>query len=389
MKLIFRIAAVIILLGTTQLNAQQKSKQTQLMKTQLQPIEISSFELRLIMNEFFIHFSGVVEEGADSIRALAKDPRVKENALLWKMYAIPSAQRSIMVSDPFAAFTDAAVLSLQMLQFFETGEGQDLFGDWQFIAINKSRRLFEEMKRIGRGLSTDRDISHGKRLMENYARENPIRSLYFIRRSTLPLQAKLMQVEKIKLKALAENMSASFEELSTRLNLYTESLPKQIRWQSEYMIGQMASSPEIKERLDSLMIMTVVAQRMTVIAERMAIVAESAPSLVDDQRKAIMRDVGRERRIILDVLKSERIEISKELAQARDQLMDDIWNNVSLERLEAFEDAEGILVRSVELSFDKIDDLIVKIFKWILLSVGVLFVAALYRPPAIHSHQDP
>ena len=105
---------------------------------------------------------------------------------------------------------------------------------------------------------------------------NPLRSLYFTRRSTLPLQAKLMEVEKVKLKAIAENITASFEELATRLNLYTESLPKQVRWQSEYLIGQMASSPEIKGRLDSLMIMTAVAQRMAVVAERLAIVAESA-----------------------------------------------------------------------------------------------------------------
>ncbi|MCZ6899133.1 MAG: hypothetical protein O7F74_02740, partial [Bacteroidetes bacterium] len=51
------------------------------MKTQDQAIEMSSFELRLIMNEFFILFSGVVEESADSIQTLTQDPQGKTKFL--------------------------------------------------------------------------------------------------------------------------------------------------------------------------------------------------------------------------------------------------------------------------------------------------------------------
>ncbi len=372
MKSVYRIAVLVIMIGISSHSySQKKGKQTPLMKTLEQPIEISAFELRLNMNEFFILFSGVVEESADSIATSAQDPLIKQNALLWKMYAIPTAQRSVMVSDPFAAFTDAAALSIQMLRFFEEGKGQDLFGEWQFIAISASRKLWKEIKSIGTKLSYDRDITQGVELMENYSKNNPIRSLYFTRRSTLPLQAKFIEVEKVKLKALAENLTAGFEELSTRLNFYTEALPKQVRWQSEYMLGEILSNQNVQERIDSLM-------SLMSIAERLAVVAESTSNLVDMQREAVMDDIRKERIIILNTLHQERVDVSSDLGQARDQIMDDIWENISRERLAAFEDVEGILARAVELSFEKVDALTTKIFKLALLAFGLGFVAAAF-----------
>ena len=92
MKSVYQIAVFVIMIGiSSHSNSQKKGKQTQLMKTQEQPIEISAFELRMNMNEFFILFSGIVEESADSIATSAQDPVINQNALLWKMYAIPTA----------------------------------------------------------------------------------------------------------------------------------------------------------------------------------------------------------------------------------------------------------------------------------------------------------
>ena len=63
------------------------------------------------------------------------------------MNAIPACQRAAFQSDPLAGYLDVWVLCEQMLQYFERGEGRDLFGEWQPIAVGAARQLVEEIKR--------------------------------------------------------------------------------------------------------------------------------------------------------------------------------------------------------------------------------------------------
>jgi hypothetical protein len=109
--------------------------------------DVSSQELRLRATEYAAVFAQVVELSADSILGLAQQREVARNALVWKSYAVPAIYRSTTLPDPLAAWLDSRVLTLQMLEYFETGAGRDQFGELQAIAVEAARRLTEEFRR--------------------------------------------------------------------------------------------------------------------------------------------------------------------------------------------------------------------------------------------------
>ena len=56
-------------------------------------VNISAYELRIRLNSFANRFSGVVETSADEITEKCSDPQIQQNALLWKMSAIPPSRK--------------------------------------------------------------------------------------------------------------------------------------------------------------------------------------------------------------------------------------------------------------------------------------------------------
>ena len=87
-----------------------------------------------------------------------------------------------------------------------------------------------------------------------------------------------------------------------------------------------------------------------------------------------MGGVSKEREIVLEALRQERALISKDLGIARDETFEMIWREISRERAESFEEVEGIFARTVDLSFQRMDDLLVKIFMWVLGTLGLASV---------------
>jgi len=86
-------------------SCQTAPKQTRLM-TSAGEIEILKVELIIRNHHFESRFSSIVEKAADEIASQTKDPDIRKNTLLWKMYAIPVAQKAIFQYDPLAALID-------------------------------------------------------------------------------------------------------------------------------------------------------------------------------------------------------------------------------------------------------------------------------------------
>ena len=125
--LLFKWIILILVMTCQMTNAQQRKKKAEVTPTG-EIIEISTLKLRLTMNDYFNVFARTVTEAADSIIHSSNDFQIDNEALFWKMNAIPVAQGSIFSKDPFAAYIDIAVFSYQMKQYFETGAGKELFG---------------------------------------------------------------------------------------------------------------------------------------------------------------------------------------------------------------------------------------------------------------------
>ena len=126
------------------------------MKKQFPNIEINQEEVRLKLNEYAIKFSGEVIASANEIKDNTDDLQIKQNALLWKMNSIPAANRILFIIDPYAAGIDMRAFAMQMKNFFKYGNGRNLFGEKQSIAINTAEYLEEEILKIAKSSVSER-----------------------------------------------------------------------------------------------------------------------------------------------------------------------------------------------------------------------------------------
>ena len=69
-----------------------------------------------------------IERTADTIAALTSDPRVRVNAIEWKLVSTADLQSAALSRDPVVSLGDLILFTLQSQAFFTTGEGRTMFG---------------------------------------------------------------------------------------------------------------------------------------------------------------------------------------------------------------------------------------------------------------------
>ena len=247
-------------------------------------LEISESELRVVVDDYFFYLLHKVEDTMDSINQSTKDIRVGQATMVFKTYCIAEAQRSVFVQNPLVGHFDMAALIFQMEKYYKGDNGDRLFGEYKGQVMAMITELKEVMILVTRTLNSNWDATDALESLDQYAEENPLLNDYFGRRSVRPFFERLRVEEKIKLKALAENMAASVDEMSQRMNYYVGMMPKQMRWQMELVAYNMLLDPTWKIDMDSI------ADSLAVddwIDERMASVFEQ----VSRERELAMKDV--------------------------------------------------------------------------------------------------
>lgn len=248
--------------------------------------DVSARELRIRTTNYALTFSQTVEIAADSIMALTADPSVTRNVLVWKIYAVAAIFRSAALPDPLMAWIDSRVLTYQMRDFFTTGTGRSLFGAQQPLAVEAARFIEGELERSIElsGQKMNPELEDGIR---EFAAEHPLNNPYFFRPSPVELLAKHLGQEQVSGLQAVGSMTEMMEQLSLRLNLYTELLPRTGRWQAELMLAELADSSHSSTYIDIL-------NRIEAMETLNAFLL-SAPDLVEEQRDILLEAVGQQR----------------------------------------------------------------------------------------------
>jgi len=278
---------------------------------------ISAYELRDRLNSFALQFAMEVERAADEIIAESNDPRITENALLWKMNSIPAAQSAIFLSDPFAALIDVSVLCLQMQLYFEKGAGKDLFGERQVLAINGAKKLGTKVISIWKIILGEFDpADKGVKLMSQWALENPIHDLSFIRVSPSDSLFAFIHAEELGLTETVGSIAVNVQNVEQRLTMYVNLLPKQARWQADYLINQKLKSQELQRSFDNF-------DRITDSFEEMTGIITQSPDLINSLHYTTLAQITKERIALLDALGTERSALMVEVDRQRLESLSD------------------------------------------------------------------
>ncbi len=339
-------------------------KETALMKEA--GIEVSAIEYKIRLGEFGYRFAGIVELSADEIISKTMDNEIKKQALLWKIYAIPAMIRSLSINDPLAAGIDSWILSVQMNQYFEDGYGKDLFGEYQDIAITSSKLILSDIENLARKLKGADDISRGQKIADDWANENPIKNSKFMRVSALDEVAHIIGSADYNLGTTVEGIAISVNELKNQVTLYTDYLPKQIKWQVEYAAYEVFGDSTMGNMMQNFNTITQSTSRITDVVEETSL-------LIEELQQSTLDNVNYQRLATLKALTEERIAVMESLKLERIAILEDI----NRERNETLDRLEKISYMAVNKTTIFAADIIDKIFWRVLIILAVFFVGGI------------
>jgi hypothetical protein len=297
--------------------------------------EVTSRELRIRTADFAMTFAQTVEIAADSILRQATEREVARNALIWKAYAVPAIYRSATLPDPLMAWIDSRVLTHQMSDYFATGAGKDLFGDWQYLAHLATEFIEAELKRSVELSEQKMDPALDQRIRD-FVAEHPLKNPYFFRMSPVEYLAKYLGEDQVSGLQAVGSMNELLEDMSQRLNIYAEMLPRSGRWQAELMMAELADPErstiylEILNQLDA----------MKTLNEFLL----STPDLVEEQRE-----------ILLEAVDYQRVAFEAALEKYVEGATDDILTGITPEREAALADLERIFEAEIGEAVTRLD----------------------------------
>ncbi len=330
-------------------------------------IEISITEYKIRLREFGYRFAGIVELSADEIISKTSNDEIKKQALLWKIYAIPAMIRSLSINDPFAAGLDAWILSVQMLQYFEDGYGKDLFGEHQDIAITASKLIISDVENVARETKVMHDISRGQKITKEWTKKNPIKNNRFLRISAIDTVAHIIGSQGFDLGTSVESIAISVYELKDQVTLYTNYLPKQIKWQAQYELYNFLGDSLIENSLSNI-------DRVVLSTERISKVIEESPDLVREIHLLTLLEMNKQRLETMEMISQERIAILDAVTIERIATMEQIHN----ERTESLDRIEEIASKSFHQTSLFAAGVIDKIFLRVLIILALVFVGGFF-----------
>lgn len=340
-------------------------------------LSMSSRELKLRLYAFTTDFSGKVEHTADLILAGSDDPWVRQNAQLWKIHAIPAMHSQVFVEDPLVGSIKAYALCRSMEQFFSpAGAGAELFGPGQGLAISATDTLVHQVYDLIINVKPDGEFETFAEMVDEYVAQNPLRDLGFTQQSTMSYMAPLLASAGPGGLAAAGAMNQQMRMLNDRMAIYAESVPKQVRWQTELMLEQFPEmAAEQREalmeevRVESLMAWEILArmleeQRAATMDE---LSRERAAVMIDvaGERMATLEFLANERRILLEALQAERMAIVGSI---------EVLTRESLESLEASTRATATV--SLQSIFDYMRGAMIWVFAGLVILILLTWFAA-------------
>lgn len=356
-----RLLAILAALAPLGCVSTKAPEQTGVM--QAMGVDVSARRLRVGANNAAVGFMSEVELMADSVAVTTDDPRVRHNALAWKVHAIPAIQRAMYHPDPLISFADGWTLLVQMIDYFDTGGGRHLFGDRQDFVVTGLRdgeaRLRAGVDRVVAEPAASRLDS----LVYAFAAENPLTNDLYLRPSVTVAAAEVLGKERgggfSSLGSMIE-MAQDAQQMALVLASYT---PKQVAWQSELLIAEMTDSTRLTPMLRAIDDMEVV----SATTEFMRV----TPDLIASERAAVFREIAEERLVLMEEISRLRDETLVQVAEMMAAERSAVLAEVARERVQVFQELQGLTEHAFDETRSLVDHLL------LMMGVGLLGLAAL------------
>ncbi|MHC5110784.1 MAG: DEAD/DEAH box helicase family protein [Planctomycetota bacterium] len=262
-----------------------------------------------------------ISSASDEIERNTDDLQEREAAIRWKIHVFEYAN-DISLEMPFAVLLDLWAFTLRQEEYLIRGEGRQLFGDLQPVAIESAGRMKRRVETAAREEIPEDRIAGTIRAVENFARDNPIRGVFAIQlEEPLTDEQRVNIVTKIigipgQLAAggrQALDPTSSLAQSVDRFTTLMEDYPALVRWQTQLLMLEVKQSSQTQQVTNGI-------EGISQSAARLASVSETLP-----------QDVRKQVQLAMDDAMAHQPEIRETLDQAR-QTVD--TTNEALQRVE-------------------------------------------------------
>ncbi|HVP12893.1 MAG TPA: hypothetical protein VMV94_17095 [Phycisphaerae bacterium] len=227
--------------------------------------KISKEELHAALDDFKDVFESTVKQAAGKIEAAATDANTRKNTLMWQVRMISACYMIFRQDEDLKVFLDLWTLCIRMNQYFQEGDGCELFGGQQDVAISAAQRLQSEIERIGRTFMSEEQFVKAKKDAEAFAYANPIRAGFngaVVRTTTTTTAGEPNALTAIVTLPLAPFRAMGgvdrgaeairgFTQVADRFTDDFETLPENIRWQLLLLLAELEDNRLISSALSS------------------------------------------------------------------------------------------------------------------------------------------
>lgn len=299
-----------------------------------EPFSKKDLNKRLLVRAFHDDFTSSVVQVADSIRKTSDDLVIQQKAIEWKINTNKASASAAFQSIPEIALVDSWVLSKQMDSYFDTGMGNNLFGEATPLAAQTTKRALEKIKNIAKTLYAKEKYVQLASFVSKYAGENPITSLTFSKNNLLGELTQHLNVADTTYITTLGSSAQAMSDLSDRIGVFREQLQLQLEWQKELISlswendsiadSYLARADSLSVRLDQLArIAKESPETMALIAENMRMELLQVVYGFTDGIDGSIRQFGEERDELQKFIDAQRVLAVADLNNSGKVLIDE------------------------------------------------------------------
>ena len=136
--------------------------------------QLSKEELRELLNNFEEFATANIAEASSQLDELQSDVKIRKMSLVHRTRFRKALHTMLERDDPIEAFIDTWGLFVRTTNYFKNGQGSNLFGEHQHIAVTTSEKLQTEIELIGKNFLKDKTFIETQNKINNFAQANPI-----------------------------------------------------------------------------------------------------------------------------------------------------------------------------------------------------------------------
>jgi hypothetical protein len=227
--------------------------------------QISKEDLREQLDKFAEYYKAKLRQMSSDLHDRVPSKRTEKTTLQMRARMVQGLNVMLDQGDSVIAFIETWALCSRFRAYLEDGEGSNLYGEGQQIAVSYAKRIEAEIERIGRAFLKDDEFETTRKNINEFANANPIKGAFtgvivFATEAQKDQANPFMSVIKIPMTPF--RAIEGVDRTATAVNRFTDTaerfsdivngLPESSRWQLQLLLYDLEETDMTKSFLASL-----------------------------------------------------------------------------------------------------------------------------------------